>query len=498
MKRSIFFDRDYKQFRVNIRYVLDDPTKFQLFDVSRGYIPTQGDTIYLMPGVNIPRSKLKDLALNHGIKIVRDAENANIVITGKATPGKVLVGRWAYEVKLDVVNQYIDASDVDEFYKDNLRTALLSSESDEAYCSYSTVSDIRENKLPVFSGSSSHYYYVEDEWKELIDECQSKVVYDETELLAMINGEDAITITKEVYAQLCEMFSSSDQDNHIMAMEIMANSNYVDSAVYLLLLLEEFCDQVAISNTKNHINFKSMVSYFGIEVKNVQSLDPDKVVEKLAAMNLLTTDWLHLVLESRISWFIGNLYRSRVFRPASLVPTDSIAAAIQSEYRAEVGCDDEKDFIETVIGLNNLSPLVPEKLNGLGLEGPKGPTGPEDYSIGEEVKTEPLTETDPSSIHPFLHEDITEEELTQLATIVSNQDIPAEFNQLITENFSELIDEPESSDNDLYGVDTALTTESVKIFIEAEKDNTQSVTNETLSNNNQINQTNESPGIDWF
>ena len=75
-----------------------------------------------------------------------------------------------------------------------------------------------------------------------------------------------------------------------------------------------------------------------------------------------------------------------------------------------------------------------------------------------------------SDEHPFLHEDITEEELTQLATMISNQDIPAEFNQLITENFSELIDETPQVEE----------------------------VNEPESNNNQINQTNESPGIDWF
>lgn len=391
MKRSIFFDKDYNTFDVDIKYVLENSTKFELFDVSKGYTPTQGDTIYLMPGVNIPRAKLKDLALNQGIKIVRDAANANIIITGRATPGKILMGRWSYEVTVDTVNKYIDVCGMDEFYKDNLRTALLSSESGIAYCSYSTASDIREYNLPNISSRSSHYYYVDDEWKELIDECQNKVIYDESELLAMINGEDAITITKEVYAQLSEMFNSTDQDNHIMAMEIMANSNYVESAVYLLLLLEEFCDQVAISNTKNHVNFKSMVSYFGIQVKNVQSLDPDKVVEKLASMNLLTTEWLHLVLESRISWFIGNLYRSSVFRAASLVPTDDIAAAIESNYKAEVGIDGENDFIESVIGLNNLSTPAPEELNDLGLEGPKGSIGPEDYFVGAEVKAEPLT-----------------------------------------------------------------------------------------------------------
>ena len=29
------------------------------------------------------------------------------------------------------------------------------------------------------------------------------------------------------------MFNSSDQDNHVMAMEIMANCNYEDSMLYL-------------------------------------------------------------------------------------------------------------------------------------------------------------------------------------------------------------------------------------------------------------------------
>ena len=42
---------------------------FSTFVNSKGYVPTKGDTIYLLPGVNIPRMKLKDLALNLGIEI---------------------------------------------------------------------------------------------------------------------------------------------------------------------------------------------------------------------------------------------------------------------------------------------------------------------------------------------------------------------------------------------------------------------------------------------
>jgi hypothetical protein len=210
----------------------------------------------------------------------------------------------------------------------------------------------------VFTGASHHYYHIDDEWKELIEECQNKVVYDESELLAMINGDDAVTITNEVYTQLREMFKSSDKDNHIMAMEIMANSNYVESALYLLMLLEEYGHRIADCNTKNHVNFKSMVSYFGLRVRDVDCLDPDDVSKKLVSLNLLTTDWLNILLQSRLDWFITNIARSSTFSVASIVPTPDVAEVIQSEYRAEISFDDKSPVLEFAIGVNE----VPEKV----------------------------------------------------------------------------------------------------------------------------------------
>ena len=51
---------------VNIIEGLGD--SLDTFVNSKGYVPTKGDTIYLLPGVNIPRMKLKDLALNGMIR----------------------------------------------------------------------------------------------------------------------------------------------------------------------------------------------------------------------------------------------------------------------------------------------------------------------------------------------------------------------------------------------------------------------------------------------
>jgi hypothetical protein len=362
MTRAVFFDKEDEVFNVDVRYVLEDPSKFELFTISKGYTPAQGDTIYLMPGVNIPRAKLKDLALNQGIKVVRDSDKANVIITGKATTGKVLNGSWYYTAPIVKIEEYLDKVNVDDYYKDNLRTAMQSSESDNVYFNYSTKVSITSNVVTsVFTGSSNHYYHIDDEWKDLIDDCQNKVVYDESELLAMINGDDAVTITNEVYTQLREMFKSSDKDNHIMAMEIMANSNYVESALYLLMLLEEYGGRIANCNTKNHVNFKSMVSYFGLRVRDLEYLEPDDVSKKLVSLNLLTTEWLNILFESRLDWFITNIARSSTFSVASVVPTPDVAAVIESEYRAEISFDDKKNPVfEFATGLNEVSEEIEE------------------------------------------------------------------------------------------------------------------------------------------
>jgi hypothetical protein len=101
-----------------------------------------------------------------------------------------------------------------------------------------------------------------------------------------------------------------------------------------------------------------MVSYFGLRVRDVDCLDPDDVSKKLVSLNLLTTDWLNILLQSRLDWFITNIARSSTFSVASIVPTPDVAEVIQSEYRAEISFDDKSPVLEFAIGVNE----VPEKV----------------------------------------------------------------------------------------------------------------------------------------
>jgi hypothetical protein len=360
MEQIIICNRNGDTLDVDLLYGIPD-NKDDIYTVSKGYTPAQGDSIFLMPGVNIPRVKLKDLALNLGVKIVRDAERANVIISGRATINKITCGRWLHSAKTEDFTAYVEwlktHMGFDMYYTDKYDTAVAACNPEKIYIEYSTARDMSEKGFSTLSGYSSSVHFVEDEYKDILDDIQNKTIFDESELLAMINGDDAVTITPEVYQQLVKMFQSSDQDNHIMAMEIMANSNYIDSALYLLILLERYAHRISDCHTKNHVNFKSMVSYFNITVKEIAWLDPDKIAKHLINLGLLTKDWTHILLQEEAEWFIRNIAHSSTFSVKEIVPTPEVQTAINDSYTGMIEyAVDSKDVV-SVTELN----ILPER-----------------------------------------------------------------------------------------------------------------------------------------
>jgi hypothetical protein len=339
MEQIIFCNRNGDALDVELHYGVPE-NKREIYTVGKGYVPAQGDSIYLMPGVNIPRVKLKDLALDLGVKIVRDPERANIIISGKATINKITCGRWLRSAETSQFTAYVEwlktHMGFDMYYTDKYHTAVAACNPDVIYMEYGTANDMSSKGFTMVSGTSSAVYFVEEEYKDELDNIQNKPIFDESELLAMINGDDAVTITPEVYQQLVKMFQSSDQDNHIMAMEIMANSNYIESALYLLILLERYAHRISDCHTKNHVNFKSMVSYFNLAVKEIAWLDPDKIAKHLMDLGLLTKDWTHILLQEEAEWFIRNIAHSTTFSVKEIVPTPNVQTAINDSYTGVV------------------------------------------------------------------------------------------------------------------------------------------------------------------
>ena len=298
-------DNQINGFNVDIKTEMMDVNTFVN---SSGYVPSKNDTLYLLPGVNIPRVKLKDLALNLGIRIVRDVEKANIIFAGKNSIGKMTSSQWRYSGPSEVVLNKVKELCNDQHYVDKLETAIAATNATLVYSDYRSMRDYAGKDY-----SSAYTYSVDNDYLDVYNRIQGLPIYDEAELIANINGDDSTVIDDQVFAQLTNMFDSSDSDNHVLAMEIMANSNYEKSILYLLMLIDENHRTIDNTNTRNHVNFKSMCGYFGWKPADIRSLDPDDIVKIIDAKGFLTVDMIKILYSRYTRDITGNFNYDNVF-----------------------------------------------------------------------------------------------------------------------------------------------------------------------------------------
>ena len=295
---------------VNIIEGLGD--SFDTFVNSKGYVPTKGDTIYLLPGVNIPRMKLKDLALNLGIRVVRDPAKATVVFSGKSSVGKVTTSTWYYFADANTILENVNKLCNDDYYIEKLETAIASTGSERVCSNWSDMRNTLCNgNLDIYE--SQYFYGIEPDYLDTYNAIQGKPIYCESELITNINGDDSTVIDYDVYKQLQSMFESSDDDNHVLAMEIMANSHYENSILYLLMLISEFHYTISNTHTKNHVNFKSMLAYFNWVPRNISGLRAYNIIKIIDEKGLLTLDMIKILYKEYTDSIHSNIAYDDVF-----------------------------------------------------------------------------------------------------------------------------------------------------------------------------------------
>ena len=128
--------------------------------------------------------------------------------------------------------------------------------------------------------------------------------YHYRELLPYMNGDETITIDETVYNQLNNMFKSEDKDNHILAMEIMANCNYKESIMYLLVLIRDHNYAISRERSRTHVNFKSLLGYLGITHHELY-IYAHRMIDIMLERNLLTLEKIQYVFNKQQSDFIS-------------------------------------------------------------------------------------------------------------------------------------------------------------------------------------------------
>jgi len=264
------------------------------------------NTLYFLPGVNVPRVKLKNLVLSHNISTTKDINKASHIFGNKSSYWKMVESKYCYTIPLDIFKEYLNLSAevIEDYDKKNIKDALEFYTEDIVYVDYLTRRNMSNDEFPYITTAfskkfrdsvRSHYSnIIKSPYTDIYKNIQGKEILDEACLIESLNGDDAITINKEQFEQIGSMVVSSDEDNQILAMEIMANCDYKKSLVYLLILFEKYGHIFQSNRTKNHVNFKSVVSYLNID-RRYMSIHMDKIMEVLIDKKALTEEWVDIV-----------------------------------------------------------------------------------------------------------------------------------------------------------------------------------------------------------
>ena len=341
-----------------------DPS-IDTFNINQnGYTPMKGDKLYFLPGVNIPRIKLKDLATKFGIRTVRDVSEANVIFGSSKTKDKMTGYTWKYKIPTTIVQLFFETykNDMDDYQYSKLENALEFYTEEYILTDWSTARTFTDNDLPQWNSysqqpqflsfnesrntSSEHVHEVNKDYIHLYDLIKGKEIIDESCLLDQLNGDDAVIIDADMFTQLTTMFDSSDDDNHILAMEIMANSKYKESLLYIEMIFKNHAYTIGQSNTKNHVNFKSLLSYLNKSNRYIDT-SLDDIMDSLISKKVLTKDKVDILLEN-YGEEIKNRGDSTYFKVQTITVNEDTLSLLNENYNYKVIEDYEPSIVNNL------------------------------------------------------------------------------------------------------------------------------------------------------
>jgi len=346
MKQKIYIEaKNDGTLNVTLKHLIkhDEPL-FNIQDLD--FQPKKGDKLYLLPAVNIPRVKVKQFNEENGTKTVRDAKIADYIFGSSKSQYEYVNstgGSWYSKMPVTDIEKLlpffsshlnIDPTDISDF-QDVLEAHKLVNENLEIYYSYPTTrtfKDIIEKyKIDVcdsYDDSETHYV-LDAEFINEVEELQNLTIYNVNALINAVNAKN-VTIDYEMFGQLTNMFKSNDRDNHVLAMEIMANSNVTDSLLFIEMLFKDHAGNIYDCHTRNHVNFKSLCSTIGKD-KYRFNTTIDDIVKSLNTFNVLTADKLDILM-NHYSKEIQSNGNTQFFKVKNITVSDEIHKILNQNY----------------------------------------------------------------------------------------------------------------------------------------------------------------------
>lgn len=328
-------------------YFPDDDTDTTFDNAKTEYNLTVGDKFYFLPGVSVPRIKLKDLASSHKIKTVKDINDATVIFTGRKTMHSVTDYVWHHGVPKDGLLSFLASAkehgNISDYEYEKLVPVISASIEDMLCTDYQTRRLLEDADIPYhmdnISMGSNKFITINPDYSDLYHALQTRELYTEDALYPHLNGPDATIIDEGMYESISEMFKSSDNDNCTLAMEIMANCDYNESIAYLGLLFNSYGGKIYAMKSKNHVNFKSLMNYMGNSASS-PSMNKDEIVKSILDKGLLKAANAQILMDA-FSHELSYGGNSKYFRIKSVCFSSDVDKALESELTIQV----KKDYI---------------------------------------------------------------------------------------------------------------------------------------------------------
>jgi hypothetical protein len=322
------------------------------------YVPVAKDRLYIFPDCNIPRFKVKGFCEANNLSVAKFKDTANIWFTNEdnikgsyfekfdytASITKRAMLKYLAEVKIryngnelselirDIENSQANFVLINRSFLYQIKNygafkgpkyEFLERSDLENYDDDDKVIPFDETLIEC--DSDSEFYYFEDATQEADYLILSNHgdVYDESSLVSLLNSE--LVMDKEIYEGIKNLFESDDSSNHKVAMESMANCDYLKSAIYLLFLVKDYKSKMYNSDMKNHINFKSFLKFFDINVKYHMSFDD--IVEILIKKDIMTKECLDILMPFATEQVLGS-GETTYFKATNVVPSLEVIEAM--------------------------------------------------------------------------------------------------------------------------------------------------------------------------
>lgn len=262
------------------------------------YVIDKKNVNYILPDVSIPRFKMKVFADENKLRNTNKIENANCIIFSEFSHFKNYNNMETSQVSYTIVHRHKTEQIIDHikdlqeaghgsYISDKvlMKLQVLSKTNPYIYAEHESnrrfFTELLYRKLGTWYGQQpgSHYPVIECKGLEELFEANPSIKFIEEKQLQRHISNNGIVINHQKYQELCKLIDTEESDNTVLAMEIMANSNFSSSLIFLYMLLIQRGNIMYQRGNVDHVNFKYLLNYFQFDKSSLgnDNLSPDQV-----------------------------------------------------------------------------------------------------------------------------------------------------------------------------------------------------------------------------